>query len=94
MEALPQECIDYLDVIAQKKPLFEEQFVEEEFSPEMEKYLKRLSKVQRKILQALADDKTEGEIKEELHIDDKLYRDSIKAIYSNENIRYIIKLRK
>ena len=94
LEALPQECIDYLDVIAQKKPLFEEQFVEEEFSPEMEKYLKRLSKVQRKILQALADDKSEDEIKAELHIDNKFYRDSIKAIYSNENIRYISKLRK
>ena len=60
----------------------------------MEKYLKRLSKVQRKILQALADDKSEDEIKAELHIDNKLYRDSIKAIYSNENIRYISKLRK
>lgn len=61
----------------------------EELSPEMKKYLGRLSKIQIKVLELMADGYSPEEIKTTLHIDTKLYLDCITAIRSYKNTRCI-----
>jgi DNA-directed RNA polymerase specialized sigma subunit len=92
LEALPPDCVEYMDYIARQRRPLEDKITENSYSSEMNKYISRLSKVQLKILKALAENKTEDEIKQELHIDTDLYKDSIKAIRSDENTKILIKL--
>lgn len=61
----------------------------EEFSPEMKRYLGRLSKIQIRVLELMADGYSSEEIKSILHIDTKLYLDCIAAIRSYKNVRCI-----
>lgn len=61
----------------------------EEYSPEMKKYLGKLSKIQVNVLKLIADNYTSEEIKTILHIDSKLYADCIAAIRSYKNIKCI-----
>ena len=48
----------------------------------MKRYLDKLSKIQVKVLELLAENYSSDEIKQMLHIDSKLYKDSILAIKS------------
>lgn len=61
----------------------------EEYSKNMKKYLSTLSKVQVKILKLLSEGYTKEEIIDYLHIDTSLYQDSIAAIKSLNNTKYI-----
>lgn len=61
----------------------------EEYSPEMKEYLGKLSKIQVKVLELIADNYTPEEIKTTLHIDSKLYADCIAAIRAYKNIKCI-----
>lgn len=82
----PDEYGDYLkDKIADANA--DKYEIEEDggFSPKMEQYLSRLSKVQMKILKKLSDGYGKEEIQKSLHIDEKLYKDSIMAIRSDRN---------
>lgn len=61
----------------------------EEYSPEMKEYLGKLSKIQVKVLELIADNYTPEEIKTTLHIDSRLYADCIAAIRAYKNIKCI-----
>lgn len=65
---------------------------EEEYSLKMQEYLRRLSKVQIKVLELLKDGYPKEEVKALLHIDSALYNDSIAAIRSYKNTKYILSL--
>lgn len=69
--------------------LFEVMGIKKEYSPEMKEYLKKLSKIQVKVLELIADNYTQEEIKTILHIDSKMYADCIAAIKSYKNIKCI-----
>ena len=58
-----------------------------EYSKHMKRYLDKLSKIQVKVLELLAENYSSDEIKQMLHIDSKLYKDSILAIKSYENTK-------
>lgn len=76
------------DVIADdftiEKILFENS--EEGYSQRMLLYLSRLSTLQREVLKLNAEGYLSGEIKEELHIDEKQYANCCAAIHSYRNI--------
>ena len=55
----------------------------------MIEYLGKLSKIQIKVLELMAEDYSPEEIKTILHIDAKLYSDCIAAIRSYKNTRCI-----
>ena len=61
----------------------------EEYSPEMQAYLSRLSKMQINVLELTADGHSQEEIKRMLQIDSALYSDCIAAIRSYRNTRCI-----
>lgn len=56
----------------------------------IEKYLHRLSKMQRSIVGFLSEGYSPSEIQEILHIENKRYLDNIKAIQSYENIKVLM----
>ena len=58
---------------------------EETFSPEMTKYLSRLSPLQREVLHLISIGYTPNEILEELHINKKQYEDCYNAIHAYRN---------
>lgn len=62
---------------------------DDDFSPQMKRYLEKLSKVQRIILMYLSDGYNQEEIQKLLHIDKALYKDSIAAIMDEKNKKYI-----
>lgn len=62
---------------------------DDELSPQMEKYLDKLSKLQRKIIMFLSDGYNQEEIQKILHIDKALYKDSMNAIMDEKNKKYI-----
>lgn len=64
----------------------------DDYSPRMQEYLHKRSKVQIKILELLTKGYCKEEVIDLLHIDSDLYRDSIVAITSCENTRKIEKL--
>lgn len=66
----------------------------EEYSPEMQSYLNRLSKIQVRVLELTADGYKQEEIKRRLRIDDALYRDCIGAIRSYRNTKCITGLKR
>lgn len=97
-EVVPDVCINapigdkenstYEDLIADKstieKKIFEEN--EEGYSSEMQKYLGRLSELQKEVLRLISIGFMPSEILEELHINQKMYEDCYNAIHSYRNI--------
>ena len=63
---------------------------EEAFSPEMMKYLSRLSPLQREVLRLISVGYTPNEILGELHINQKMYEDCYQAIHSYRNISILM----
>ena len=63
---------------------------EETFSPEMMKYLSRLSPLQREVLHLISIGYTPNEILGELHINKKLYDDCYNAIHAYRNIEILM----
>lgn len=63
-----------------------------EWSPEMVKYLKGLSKLQLAIIHMLAEGYIENEIINTLGIDKNTYKDNMKAITDNKRTKYIRRL--
>lgn len=66
--------------------------VRKDYSLKMQKYLGRLSKIQIKVLELIADEYTPEEVRKILHIDSVLYNDCIAAIKSYRNTKYIASL--
>ena len=58
---------------------------EEGYSKEMQKYLGKLSVLQREVLRLISIGFTPNEILEELHINQKSYEECYKAIHSYRN---------
>ena len=63
---------------------------EETFSPEMMKYLSRLSPLQREVLRLISIGYTPNEILRELHINKKMYDNCYQAIHSYRNISILL----
>ena len=80
------------DLLADKKTVESEFFGEnrETFSHEMQQYLKKLSVLQRKILELISIGFTPSEIIGELHINKKMYDDCYNAIHSYRNISILM----
>ena len=80
------------DILRDKRTVESEFFEENEetFSPEMMKYLSRLSPLQREVLHLISIGYKPSEIIEELHIDKKIYEDCYQAIHSYRNIEILI----
>lgn len=81
------------DIVKSKETVESELFQEkrEYYSPEMKDYLLGLSNLQRDILYFISKGFNIDEILEELHIDLNEYDDNIRAIYSYENTKKIMK---
>lgn len=62
---------------------------EPEFSPEMKKYLSRLSKIQRMIITYLGEGYFPEEIQKMLDITNNTYKDNLKAIMDEKNLKII-----
>lgn len=75
--------------LAEKISVKEIEEPEIEYHPEMERYLNRLSKVQRIILTYLSEGYTQEDITKILHITDVMYRDNLRAITDERNIKTI-----
>ena len=80
------------DIIADKatieKILFEEN--EDTYSAEMQRYLSRLSILQREVLRLISIGFNPNEILTELHINKKQYEDCYQAIHSYRNISILL----
>lgn len=75
------------DNLTIEKDFFEER--EDTYSEEMNRYLSRLSTLQKEVLRLISIGFTPNEILEELHINKKLYEDCYKAIHSYRNIQVL-----
>ena len=86
------ENITLSDIIADKntieKMFFEEN--EDTYSVEMQKYLSRLSSLQREVLRLISIGFAPNEILEELHINKKQYEDCYNAIHAYLNIEILM----
>ena len=86
------ENITLSDIIADKntieKMFFEES--EDTYSVEMQKYLSRLSALQREVLRLISIGFAPNEILEELHINQKMYEDCYNAIHAYRNIEILM----
>ena len=80
------------ETIADKKTIESEFFGEnkEAFSPEMQRYLEKLSPLQRTVLHLISIGYTPNEILGELHINKKLYDDCYNAIHAYRNIEILM----
>ena len=80
------------DMLRDKRTVESEFFEENEetFSPEMMKYLSRLSPLQREVLHLISIGYTPNEILRELHINKKLYDDCYNAIHAYRNIEILM----
>lgn len=80
------------DMLRDKRTVESEFFGENEetFSPEMMKYLSRLSPLQREVLRLISIGYTPNEILGELHINKKLYDDCYNAIHAYRNIEILM----
>ena len=67
---------------------FEER--EDTYSDKMDKYLNKLSSLQREVLRLISIGFMPSEILEELHINKKMYEDCYKAIHSYRNIEILM----
>lgn len=75
-----------------EEQMFAELGIEEDYSSEMKKYLGRLSNIQVKVLELMADGYASEEIKALLQIDSGLYADCVAAIRSYRNTKCIASL--
>ena len=86
------ENITLSDIIADKntieKMFFEES--EDTYSAEMQKYLSRLSALQREVLRLISIGFDPNEILTELHINKKQYEDCYNAIHAYRNIEILM----
>ena len=86
------ENITLSDIIADKntieKMFFEES--EDTYSAEMQKYLSRLSALQREVLRLISIGFNPNEILTELHINKKQYEDCYNAIHAYRNIEILM----
>ena len=86
------ENITLSDIIADKntieKMFFEEN--EDTYSAEMQKYLSRLSALQREVLRLISIGFNPNEILTELHINKKQYEDCYNAIHAYRNIEILM----
>ena len=86
------ENITLSDIIADKntieKMFFEEN--EDTYSAEMQKYLSRLSVLQREVLRLISIGFNPNEILTELHINKKQYEDCYNAIHAYRNIEILM----
>lgn len=86
-----EDDITLADVIADdfdiEKEIFEK---EERCTPKMQKYLNRLSKRQREIVQLQAFSYSAGEIQQMLHLTKHEYADALLGIHSYQNIRLLL----
>lgn len=80
------------DMLQDKRTVESEFFGENEetFSPEMMKYLSRLSPLQRTVLHLISIGYTPNEILGELHINKKLYDDCYNAIHAYRNVSILM----
>lgn len=92
IDAPTEEGVDLSERVASNFNLEEELSEEFGFSQDdkIQKYLIKLSKMQRKIVLLLSEGYKALEIQELLHISSKKYLDNIKAIQSYENIRILM----
>lgn len=76
------------DIIADRTTIEKEFFEENEdvYSEKMNKYLSRLSELQKEVLRLISIGFMPSEILEELHINQKMYEDCYSAIHSYRNI--------
>lgn len=87
LDAMDEDIPD----LSEKMDIFSDD-EEMEYSLKMQEYLKKLSKVQIKILELIKDGYLKEEVKNLLHIDSALYNDSIVAIRSYHNTKCILSL--
>lgn len=78
------------ETIPDKFDIYEELFGEDISGTKIEKYLSKLSILQRKIVSLLADGYMAKEIKAKLHITNKMYTDNLMAIQAYENIKVLL----
>lgn len=80
------------DIVAGKLTIEKEFFGEKEegYSKEMQKYLGRLSPLQKEVLRLISIGFTPNEILKELHINQKLYEDCYNAIHSQRNTSILL----
>lgn len=80
------------DFIADKTTIEGEFFEEREetYSEKMNKYLWRLSNLQKEVLRLISIGFTPSEILEELHINQKVYEDCYSAIHSYRNVEVLL----
>ena len=71
-----------------EKEFFEER--EDTYSDKMNKYLNKLSSLQREVLRLISIGFMPNEILEELHINQKMYEDCYQAIHSYRNISVLL----
>lgn len=92
IDAPAEDGVDLSERVASNFSLEEELSEEFGFSQgdRIQKYLVKLSKMQRKIVLLLSEGYKALEIQELLHISSKKYLDNIKAIQSYENIRVLM----
>lgn len=85
------ESLTVGDMISDEK-FVEDEFTNEEdaYSDKMLRYLSRLSKMQRKVLQCTADGYTANEIQKRLHITSKEYANCQAAIHAFRNIEVLL----
>lgn len=76
------------EMLANKSTIESDFFEEREdiYSPKMDKYLNKLSSLQREVLRLVSIGFMPSEILEELHINQKMYEDCYNAIHSYRNI--------
>ena len=80
------------DIIADSSTIESNFFGEKEegYSKEMTKYLRKLSTLQREVLNLISIGFTPNEILEELHINQKMYEDCYAAIHSTRNTSILL----
>lgn len=80
------------EMLAHKSTIESDFFEEREdvYSPKMEKYLNKLSSLQREVLRLISIGFMPSEILEELHINQKMYEDCYQAIHSYKNISILM----
>lgn len=89
-DALTEDGIDLAEKIPSDFDTFEEACGNDFSGTKVEKYLARLSTVQRKIVTLLSNGYKAGEIRELLHMSNKQYSQDLAAIQAYENVRVLM----
>lgn len=102
LKCIPTKQIDSFDVLIcedglplsetlpDKFDIYEELFGEDLSGTKIERYLSKLSILQRKIVSLLSEGYIAKEIKEILHISNKQYSDNLMAIQAYENVKILL----